>query len=185
MGGAGSGATYYHWWQPAKKTVVEQCRHLDANRWAREGILRAGVLCSGRWRWANGQTGKETASIGYEVDMTDADDPRLWLSYTLTQTGEQVRYAVRLQTSRVHRGGLRWWFTCPLLVGGWPCDRRVGKLYLPPGGRYFGCRHCYQLTYTSCQESHKGDALFRLMARPGENPADLRRAFNRLCRLNR
>jgi len=31
----------------------------------------------------------------------------------------------------------------------------VGKLYLPPGGKYFGCRHCYNLTYKSCQESDK------------------------------
>ena len=40
------------------------------------------------------------------------------------------------------------WFVCPL-VG---CGRRVGKLYLPPGGRYYGCRHCYRLTYESAQE---------------------------------
>jgi hypothetical protein len=33
-----------------------------------------------------------------------------------------------------------------------PCDRRVAKLYLPPGGRYFGCRECYRLTYRSAQE---------------------------------
>jgi hypothetical protein len=49
-----------------------------------------------------------------------------------------------------------------LVVSGSPCYRRVGKLYLPPGGRYFGCRHCYDLTYTSCQEHDKRvDALRR------------------------
>jgi hypothetical protein len=26
------------------------------------------------------------------------------------------------------------------------CNRRVGKHYLPPGARYFGCRHCYDFT---------------------------------------
>jgi hypothetical protein len=35
------------------------------------------------------------------------------------------------------------------------CGRRVGKLYLPPGGRYYGCRQCHDLTYTSCQQSDK------------------------------
>jgi hypothetical protein len=61
----------------------------------------------------------------------------------------------------------------------------VGKLYLPPDGRYFGCRRCDGLTYTNCQDSHKGDALFRHIARPGEDPAELRRIFNRLGRWNR
>jgi hypothetical protein len=42
---------------------------------------------------------------------------------------------------------------------------RVGKLYLPLGSRYFGCRHCHELTYASCQESHKYDTMFRYMAR--------------------
>ena len=31
------------------------------------------------------------------------------------------------------------------------CSRRVSKLYL--GGRYFLCRHCYDLAYTSQSES--------------------------------
>ena len=31
------------------------------------------------------------------------------------------------------------------------CGRRVRKLYL--SGRYFGCRHCHNLTYRSRQES--------------------------------
>lgn len=44
------------------------------------------------------------------------------------------------------------------------CGRRVRKLYLPPGGRYFGCRHCYRLTYTSCQESHQYDRLINTIA---------------------
>ncbi len=43
------------------------------------------------------------------------------------------------------------------MKGNVPCGRRCGKLYLPPGGRDFGCWTCYDLTYTSCQESHKHD----------------------------
>jgi hypothetical protein len=37
----------------------------------------------------------------------------------------------------------------------------VGKLYLPPPARYFGCRHCHDLTYTSCQEHDKRVDAFR------------------------
>jgi hypothetical protein len=67
---------------------------------------------------------------------------------------------VGLTTTRPRFGGLRWWFVCPLVVNGRPCQRRVGKLYLPPRGRYYGCRHCYDLTYTSCQQHDKRvDAL--------------------------
>jgi hypothetical protein len=67
--------------------------------------------------------------------------------------------------ARAQFGRLRWWFVCPLLVRGEACNRRVAKLYLPPSSRYFGCRHCYRLTYTSCQESHKYDGVYRRLAR--------------------
>jgi hypothetical protein len=36
----------------------------------------------------------------------------------------------------------------------------VGKLYLPKGGRYYGCRDCCRLTYTSCQEHDKRVDVF-------------------------
>ena len=61
-------------------------------------------------------------------------------------------------------GGVRWWFLCTLTCDGRYCGRRVGKLYLPPGGRYYGCRHCYDLTYKSCQLSHKYERSDRIMA---------------------
>ena len=42
MGGLGSG-NRYHWWRGAKKATVESCRMLDANRWTRAEILKAGI----------------------------------------------------------------------------------------------------------------------------------------------
>jgi hypothetical protein len=61
------------------------------------------------------------------------------------------------------------------------CGRRVGKLYLPPAGRYFGCRVCHGLTYQSCQESGKYDSLYREIAADlGWDPAVVRRAMNRI-----
>lgn len=44
------------------------------------------------------------------------------------------------------------------------CHRRVGCLYLPPGGNYFGCRHCYDLTYRSSQEGTEFKSLFQMLA---------------------
>jgi hypothetical protein len=84
------------------------------------------------------------------------------LSYTLTASGEEIDYRVPLTATRPRFGGLRWWFACPLIVGGRPCGRRSGKLYLR--GRYFGCRRCHDLTYTSCRESHTYDGVIRLLA---------------------
>jgi hypothetical protein len=40
----------------------------------------------------------------------------------------------------------------------------VRKLFLPPGGRYFGCRRCHRLTYASCQECHRYDGLYGQIA---------------------
>ena len=52
-------------------------------------------------------------------------------------------------------GGSRVRFT----ISGVPCERRVRKLLLPPGGKYFGCRNCYRLTYLSRKEDAKTRAL--------------------------
>ena len=153
MGGAGSG-NRYHWWRSGKKEVVEDCLSLDANRWMRECSLRAGVQALGSWHWTY-RSGK-TFSVEFEVHTLDPADPFVRLSYSwvwpTSQEPQSAAYRVRLTTTRPRFGGLRWWFVCPLIVADQPCERRVGKLYLPPGARYFGCRHCHELTYKSCQE---------------------------------
>ncbi len=164
MGGPGSGS-HYHWWRSGKKAVVEDCRHLDANRWMRAGILKAGVWHGGRCIWyRDGERKEEAASMDYEVN-THAVPPWVRLFYRFTESGFEADYRIILETTRPRFGGLRWWFRCPLVIEGRPCGRRVGKLYLPSGGRYYGCRHCYRLTYTSCQESRKCESAFRMLAR--------------------
>jgi hypothetical protein len=85
----------------------------------------------------------------------------------VTNQPEPYDYRVLLTTTRPRFGGLRWWFVCPLVVRGYACERRVGKLYLPPGSRYFGCRHCHELTYRSAQEHDKRVNFLR------RNPAAL------------
>jgi hypothetical protein len=164
MGGPGSG-NHYHWWRGQKKETVEGCKRLDASRWMREGILRAGLRHAGTWCWYSDATlTRQTSSLGYEVDAV-SDPPAVRLFYTMKPSGEALDYRILLTVTRPRFGGLRWWFVCPLAVNGRPCGRRVGKLYLR--GRYFGCRHCHRLTYRSAQEHDKRvDALRR-------NPAAL------------
>jgi hypothetical protein len=173
VGGFGSGRWPWH----TKARTVEECRALDANQWARHGVLRARARLTGSWTWWRDAERKEqTDSIGYEVNTLDPTCPWLRLSYTIPRTGEALDYLIGLQTTRPRFGGVRWWFTCPLVVNGVPCGRRVGKLYLPPGGRYFGCRECYKLTYQSAQEH---DArVGALLKDPGALEAGLERGLS-------
>jgi hypothetical protein len=165
MGGSGSG-NFHHWHRPTKKRTVEGCLQLDINRWTREGSLKAGIRGYGSWTWTHGDG--STSSIRYTVDTLDPSRRVVYLSYSVGRAGsteqEALNYPVGLTTTVPRFGGLRWWFICPLVVNDRPCLRRVGKLYLPGNERYFGCRHCHDLTYTSCQESHKFDSLYRFMA---------------------
>ena len=75
---------------------------------------------------------------------------------------------------------VRWWFSCPHMVKSKECGRRVGKLYRPPQKPYFACRHCLELTYESCQKSHRYDGLFALMAgeASGETFEAVKRVFS-------
>ena len=66
------------------------------------------------------------------------------LEYGYRQPGgewEQVQQPVALSQTRCHFGGMRWWFLCPI------CRRRVAVLYRY--GKWFRCRHCCQLPYSS------------------------------------
>ena len=99
------------------------------------------------------QSGKLTSWLDYEVDTRDPGRASLRLQYTFKSTGEAFDYRVPLQTTWPHFGGLRWWFTCPLVSNGRECRRRCEKLYLVPGGKYYGCRRCYDLAYQSQREN--------------------------------
>jgi len=96
------------------------------------------------------------ASIG-----TEATPRGIALRYTTTDydgNRTELDYDVLVKWARCHFGGKRPYFICPGVVNGVTCMRRVAKLYKPPAGHYFLCRHCHDLTYYSCNES--GDVHF-------------------------
>jgi hypothetical protein len=151
MGGYGSG----RWGYFSGKTKVEDCY-----RWHITGIKD--ILIPGHWgatRWMIGE--RESGSISYRV-LGDEKPTALRLSYTIgARSGnpQDFNYRVNLTTTLLPWGGVRYWFVCPLQG----CYRRVGCLYLPPGGKYFGCRHCNDLSYESQSEWHRDkDMLERL-----------------------
>jgi hypothetical protein len=120
--------------------------------------------------------GEVTGSIGFVVSTVEGDE---YIRFQYTQTnrhsGEKsdLDYKARLDSTPCNFGGRRWWFICPLVVNGRPCNRRVGVLYID-GGKYLGCRHCHNLTYTSSKESHQFDRMFRRM---GIDPKEAKAIF--------
>ena len=61
------------------------------------------------------------------------------------------------------------WINTPGDSHGVACKRRVRQLYA--GSKYFACRHCYRLTYTSSRETRADRALRRnrkILGRLGE-----------------
>jgi hypothetical protein len=156
MGGYGSGRWHGH----QKAVVVERCLTLDVLTLAHAGVF-ARTPAVGALGWTHPVTGAQIAALDYTLVATHPAELCLVLSYTVGPGGHKhaVDESIRLQPTHPYFGGLRWWFTCPLQTGGKNCTRRVRKLYLLPRGCSFGCRHCYHLTYTSCQERHKWDRL--------------------------
>lgn len=136
----------YRW---SSKNTVDGLKSLNVN-W----LNRNGYLTPGRWssvRWTRG--GEECGDIGLR-----AESGRLVLVYrsrSYDNDWEDVEEPVWLTWAPCNYGGRRPWFLCP----GSGCGRRVGKLYV--AGKYFLCRHCYDLAYQSQRET----ARYRLMTK--------------------
>ncbi len=142
----------YYW---SKKTTVEDSTELSISKLKEFGLL--GGCCSTTLTWTRSPSGHRS-SIGIVVDVLD--EPYVKLNYTITDrnSGEKTDYdyKVGLTMTPCHYGGVRYWFICPLSSNGVPCGRRVGTLFLSSGGKYFGCRHCYNLSYESRNECRLG-----------------------------
>lgn len=172
MGGSGSG------WQWRKKLTVEDGLMLSLALLMRKKDVVPGSWTRGSWAWSYEGCGPH-ACIGYEANLVDPD--AAWLRLSYTASGIPMDYRIRLVTTQPTYGGLRWWFLCPLVRKDGGPPRRAAKLYLPPGGRHFGSREAYGLTYRSCQESGKFNGLYRrLAAEMGADAASTRRALKAL-----
>ncbi|AWM39107.1 hypothetical protein GobsT_26170 [Gemmata obscuriglobus] len=162
MGGSGSGARW------SKKATVEGHYALDTadlKRWNR--LVPGTTNRVGSYQWGRPGGGKPASSVTYALTV-GATAGTLRLLYRIASANADLDYPVPLVTTRCHLGGVRWWFGCPLTKGGVACGRRARKLYLC--GRYFGCRRCHELTYTSTQQS---DARVYALARAGPSGMSL------------
>jgi hypothetical protein len=150
VGGEGSG----NWYRFDKKTTTGECHSVDVRYLHREGLLKLGRWFSLRWSRA----GRETGSIRGAVIGSEKPE-RVILSYRhrsgLGGEWVDIQEPVRLTWTACNFGGERPWFICP----GAGCGRRVAVLYGP--GRYFLCRHCYDLVYDSQLENAMYRALHK------------------------
>ena len=139
------------------KTTVEQATQLSIFKLKEFGLLSG--YCASTLTWTHRPSGHKS-SIGICVDT---EELYAKVNYTVTDrnTGEKTDYdyKISLTTTPCNFGGVRYWFICPLSKNGVYCGRRTGTLYLASGGNYFGCRHCYDLSYESRNEPR--------LARPG------------------
>ncbi len=142
----------YYW---DKKKTVENCLTIEIPY-----LTKHGYFCGhkdGRVAWS--RNGEKIASIGVTVSVTD-DEGYIKFNHTTTHrsTGDKSEndYNAALTITPCQFGGVRYWFICPRVINGNHCGRRVGTLYLPPGGGRFGCRHCYNLSYKSRNKSRYG-----------------------------
>ena len=141
-----------------KKDTVEDCSSVSISFLKKQGYLSEPCSMSGSIFWKN-SFGEETSSIGIFVSTLDNDNyVRFQYTSTDRNTEEKTKhdYKVQLTTTPCNYGGVRYWFICPLSRNGVYCRRRVAKLYKAPGAVYFGCRHCYNLSYESRNESRLG-----------------------------
>jgi hypothetical protein len=148
MGGFGSGRS-----SGSGRDKVEDCRLLDVFELSRAGCLTP--RWSGAWQWI--RDGETVAWINMHVDAG-----RLCLAYSVRVGGgerEDVTEMIRIVRVTCRFGGARPYFICPGVANRIACGRRVAKLH--GAGRYFLCRHCYRLAYTSQSEDLMDRSLRR------------------------
>jgi hypothetical protein len=118
---------------------------IDVRDWHRRGLLQGWGFT---WSWHT-RDGERVAWIQVRVQPGQ----QVTLIYRVREGGREwqdVEQPVVLTWTPCHYGGQHPWFICPGVVNGCVCGRRVAILY--GAGRYFLCRHCYDLTYESQQE---------------------------------
>lgn len=150
MGGLGSGV----WEREGRKQVVENCAVIGVPEIIAAALRRVkpySVKFCHEWLALNCELGQRTDG-----------DLILSLVYRLPNIGE-LGHSIPLLASK-STFGVRRWFSCPLIHDGIPCRRKCSKLYLPRGGKFFGCRKCYGLTYRSAQQAHVEERLTEWLA---------------------
>jgi hypothetical protein len=140
---------YYY----SKKDEADGCKKIQTWFLKKHRYFNGGYV-SGTIKWTNGWTGNES-SVGVATNIFGEENYlKIWYTQTNSDGEKQdFDYKIPLTTTTCYFGGKRYWFICPWYANGKYCGRRVGVLYL--GGKYFACRHCYDLSYESRNENRR------------------------------
>jgi len=152
MGGYGSGQYY----RRNEKNATDAMLCLDINKYRKKG----------KWEFVNGVTtwsvnGKKTAAIDFSIRAIQDEIFLKWIC-----DGKFESQLIRMYSKPQPFGKYRFYFVCG------KCRTLRSKLYF---STFFYCRKCCNLTYQSCKDSHKGDALAR---RYGFTPRQWKRLWD-------
>lgn len=143
MGGSGSG----NHWRWGTRSTCEGMKRIELAYMRRSGLLVPGRAGSLSWN----RRGEPTGDIRYR-----AHSDCLVLLYRFRDQGEEdwtdVNESVPFAFTEQKLGGVRRWFRCL------SCQRRCSILY---GGQRFRCRKCYNLAYSTQNET----AMYRGLTR--------------------
>lgn len=161
----------------SNRLTVEDCKMISIFSLNKSKYLD-GSTYFGAVTWS--RFGRKTFRVDLQISMTPGKE---WINFqhqyscSLTSLTLNAEYPVKLLSTPCFFGGRRYWFACPAPKNDNACCRRVGVLYLEPGDKCFRCRKCCDLTYSSCQDSHRFDAIYQAMG--GLSSKELKHAFKK------
>jgi hypothetical protein len=115
-------------------------------------LKKHGYLSGTRWgvmQWTSNFSGYDGSATLESTTVNDVKHLRIRCSESKYGMQEGYECEVELTTTPCNYGGKRYWMVCP----SWGCHQRVGTLYF--GGGCFACRHCFNLTYKSQNQSKR------------------------------
>ncbi len=138
------------------KTAVEDVFRISMAFLRKHKYLSPGTRV-GEVIWTRtGMWGERKSTVGIRV-VIEEDEKYIRINYTQTDRAsgdkKDFDYKVPITTTPCNYGGVRYWFRCTLSRNGNHCGRRVGTLY--KDGDWFGCRHCWNLTYEARNKNRR------------------------------
>lgn len=145
-------ARYYY---PGARDTVEGAKTIDMKWLNSQGYLSG--YNSINLSWSSKGESRGDINVKINTDIDGGEKAYIQFDYKSRNRGEEewksMNYKFDLIAVRCHFGGNRWYFRCGLSKNGIFCGRCVRILY--GIGSWFGCRHCADLSYESCNESKK------------------------------
>ena len=136
MGGIGSG----NWYRFNSKDTTGSQKRIDVRFLKKQNYLRPDTCGSLSWSCngePNGSIRFTTLANGIQLNYRHRNYGEDW---------EEVEEVIHFEYTSCNYGGKRTWLLCP------GCHKRVAIVY--GAGKYFLCRHCYDLNYQTQHEDY-------------------------------